>query len=113
MFRTTLSESTARLKTMTKKLGSCIEKARPYFEAQELARTSQLDCQRAAVQYQRANGKSSFSIISREEECLLVCQPCGIWCVSWPTILFTRYHLQECILILDSGLAANCCPWNY
>ncbi|XP_071539137.1 uncharacterized protein [Panulirus ornatus] len=55
VFRTTLTESTARLKTMAKKLGSCIEKARPYFEAQELARTSQLDCQRAAVQYQRAN----------------------------------------------------------
>ncbi|XP_045593910.2 LOW QUALITY PROTEIN: SH3 domain-binding protein 5 homolog [Procambarus clarkii] len=54
-FRATLTESTAILKNMAKKLGSCIEKARPYYEARELARTSQLDCQRAAVQYQRAN----------------------------------------------------------
>lgn len=56
VFRTTLTESTARLKALAKKLGSCIEKARPYYEALELARSSQLDCQRAAVQYQRANG---------------------------------------------------------
>lgn len=55
VFRTTLTESTARLKALAKKLGSCIEKARPYYEALELARSSQLDCQRAAVQYQRAN----------------------------------------------------------
>lgn len=54
-FSSTFAESTARLKSMGKKLGSCIEKARPYYEAQELARTSQLECQRAAVQYQRAN----------------------------------------------------------
>lgn len=56
MFSSTFAESTIRLKTMGKKLGSCIEKARPYYEALELARTSQQECQRAAVQYQRANG---------------------------------------------------------
>lgn len=55
VFSSTFAESTARLKTMGKKLGNCIEKARPYYEALELARTSQLECQRAAVQYQRAN----------------------------------------------------------
>ncbi|KAK7078984.1 SH3 domain-binding protein 5 [Halocaridina rubra] len=55
VFRTTLTESTARLKALAKKLGNCIEKARPFYEAQELARSSQLECQRAAVQYQRAN----------------------------------------------------------
>lgn len=59
-FSATFAESTARLKGMGKKLGSCIEKARPYYEALELARTSQLECQRAAVQYQRANGIVSF-----------------------------------------------------
>lgn len=57
VFSSTFAESTARLKSMGKKLGNCIEKARPYYEALELARTSQLECQRAAVQYQRANGK--------------------------------------------------------
>jgi SH3-domain binding protein 5 len=36
-------------------LGSCIEKARPYHEACEKARLAQIECQKAAVQYQRAN----------------------------------------------------------
>ena len=60
VFSSTFAESTARLKSMGKKLGSCIEKARPYYEALELARTSQSECQRAAVQYQRANGRLSI-----------------------------------------------------
>lgn len=64
VFSSTFAESTARLKAMGKKLGSCIEKARPYYEAQELARTSQLECQRAAVQYQRANGTAFTSLFS-------------------------------------------------
>ncbi|KAG7175652.1 SH3 domain-binding protein 5-like [Homarus americanus] len=66
VFRATLSESTARLKAMAKKLGGCIEKARPYYEARELARTSQLDCQRAAVQYQRANAEAQKAASERE-----------------------------------------------
>ena len=57
MFRTTLSESTNQLQALAKKLGSCIEKARPYYDAVDAARAVQLNCQRAAVQYQRANGK--------------------------------------------------------
>lgn len=52
-----LNESTRRLKLLTKKLGSCIEKARPYYEALEHARTAQMECQAAAVKFQRANGK--------------------------------------------------------
>nr|CAD7587224.1 unnamed protein product [Timema genevievae] len=39
----------------SKKLGSCIERARPYYEALEVAKQAQLECQRAAVQFQRAN----------------------------------------------------------
>lgn len=33
VFRTLLSDSTHQLKSMSKKLGGCIEKARPYYEA--------------------------------------------------------------------------------
>lgn len=57
-FRILLNESTRRLKLLSKKLGSCIEKARPFYEAQEKARLAQIECQAAAVKFQRANGKS-------------------------------------------------------
>lgn len=51
-----LNESTRRLKVLSKKLGSCIERARPYYEAVEVAKKAQLECQKAAVLFQRANG---------------------------------------------------------
>ncbi|XP_022233117.2 SH3 domain-binding protein 5 homolog [Drosophila obscura] len=54
-FRILLNESTRRLKLSSKKLGSCIEKARPYHEALDKAREAQIECQRAAVKFQRAN----------------------------------------------------------
>lgn len=76
VFRTTLSESTARLKALSKKLGSCIEKARPYYEAEEEARISQMDCQRAAVQYQRANAlhTAAKETIALAEERFIRCK---------------------------------------
>ncbi|XP_073970701.1 SH3 domain-binding protein 5 homolog isoform X2 [Rhodnius prolixus] len=55
-FRILLKDSMRRLKVMTCKLGSCIDRARPYYEAVEIARKAQLECQKAAVQFQRANG---------------------------------------------------------
>ncbi|PSN33341.1 SH3 domain-binding protein 5 [Blattella germanica] len=55
-FRLLLNESTRRLKLLSKKLGSCIERARPYYDSLEVAKKAQLECQRAAVQFQRANG---------------------------------------------------------
>lgn len=45
---------------MSKKLGSCIERARPYYEALEIAKSAQQECQKAAVQFQRANGDIMF-----------------------------------------------------
>lgn len=51
------NDSTRRLKVLIKKLGSCIDKARPYYQALEDVKKAQLECQKAAVQYQRANGK--------------------------------------------------------
>lgn len=56
-FRILLNDCTRRLKNKSKSLGSCVEKARPYYEALEVARQAQLECQRAAVHYQRANGR--------------------------------------------------------
>jgi hypothetical protein len=39
---------------MSKRLGSCIEKARPYYEALDSYQKAQKECQRAATHYQRA-----------------------------------------------------------
>uniref|UniRef100_A0A1Q3FA11 Putative btk-associated sh3-domain binding protein sab n=1 Tax=Culex tarsalis TaxID=7177 RepID=A0A1Q3FA11_CULTA len=54
-FRILMNESTRRLKLSSKKLGSCIDKARPYYEALEKAKVAQLECQAAAIKYQRSN----------------------------------------------------------
>ncbi|CAH0392535.1 unnamed protein product [Bemisia tabaci] len=54
-FRLLMGESTRRLKLLARKLGSCIEKARPYYDAIEIARQAQQECQRAAERFQRAN----------------------------------------------------------
>lgn len=56
-FRILLNESTRRLKVSAKKLGSSIEKSRPYYDALEKARIAQIECQKAAAKFQRANGK--------------------------------------------------------
>lgn len=52
-----LNESTRRLKLLSKKLGSCIEKARPYYELLEEAKKAQQECQEAAALYKKAHGK--------------------------------------------------------
>ncbi|CAH1404261.1 unnamed protein product [Nezara viridula] len=54
-FRILMNDSTRRLKVMGCKLGSCIERARPYYTAVDIARKAQLECQSAAVKFQRAN----------------------------------------------------------
>lgn len=55
-FRMLLGESTRRLKLLSKKLGGCIDRARPYYEALDIAKGAQQECQKAAVQFQRASG---------------------------------------------------------
>jgi len=56
VFRSLLSDSTHHLKSLSKRIGSCIEKARPYYEALEVMCVAQAECQKAAVQFQRAAG---------------------------------------------------------
>ena len=41
---------------LSKRIGSHIEKARPYYETLELTVKAQAECQKAAVQFQRAAG---------------------------------------------------------
>ncbi|XP_012282767.1 SH3 domain-binding protein 5 homolog [Orussus abietinus] len=55
-FKQLLSDSTRRLKEIANKLGGgCIEKARCYYEAMEVARQARIQCQRQAQLYQRAS----------------------------------------------------------
>ncbi|KAG8316488.1 SH3 domain-binding protein 5 [Homalodisca vitripennis] len=54
-FRMLMNDSTRRITLWSHKLGSCVEKARPYYEALEISKQAQIDCQRAAVKFQRAN----------------------------------------------------------
>jgi hypothetical protein len=57
LFRTILTDSTHQLKSMSQKVGVVhIEKARPYFEAMEVATKAQKECQSAVTAFQRANG---------------------------------------------------------
>jgi hypothetical protein len=52
-----LNFAAALLKALHTRLGSCIEKARPYYEALEQMMRAQAECQQAAVQFQRAAGQ--------------------------------------------------------
>ncbi|XP_046604546.1 uncharacterized protein LOC124297491 [Neodiprion virginianus] len=55
-FRQLLSDSTRRLKEIANKIGTgCIEKARCYYKALEVAQQAQIQCQRQAQLFQRAS----------------------------------------------------------
>lgn len=56
-----MAEASRRLKVRARKLGSCIDKARPFYEALNMSKQAQQQCQIAAVKYQRANGKIIYS----------------------------------------------------
>ncbi|KAM9851888.1 SH3-binding domain protein 5-like, a isoform 1-T2 [Aulostomus maculatus] len=53
-YRKILTESARKLNTQSSQLGSCIEKARPYYEARRLAKEAQQETQKAALSYERA-----------------------------------------------------------
>lgn len=52
-----MAEASRRLKVRARKLGSCIDKARPFYDALNMSKQAQQQCQIAAVKYQRANGR--------------------------------------------------------
>jgi len=54
-FRQMLTESAVKLNALSKKLGSCIEKARPYYEARMHCKEAQMETQKAAIRFERAN----------------------------------------------------------
>ncbi|CAG9784030.1 unnamed protein product [Diatraea saccharalis] len=54
-FHLLLNETSRRLQALTKRLGNCVDKSRPYYEAVSVAATARSECQKAAVQFQRAS----------------------------------------------------------
>ncbi|XP_010871409.1 SH3 domain-binding protein 5-like [Esox lucius] len=53
-YRRILTESARKLNGQGSQLGTCIEKARPYYEARRLAKEAQQETQKAALRYERA-----------------------------------------------------------
>ena len=54
LYRVALSESTQKLNNLSSKLGTCISKARPYYEARERAKVFQRKTQQATLDFERA-----------------------------------------------------------
>ncbi|XP_041868205.1 SH3 domain-binding protein 5-like [Melanotaenia boesemani] len=53
-YRKILTDSARKLNAQGSQLGTCIEKARPYYEARRLAKEAQQETQKAALRYERA-----------------------------------------------------------
>lgn len=58
-FRQLLCESTTRVETLKNKLGMCVEKAKPYYEARFCANEALRHTQIVAMRYERANSAHS------------------------------------------------------
>ncbi|XP_033336188.1 uncharacterized protein LOC117226196 isoform X2 [Megalopta genalis] len=56
-FRELLCESTLKIDSLAKKLGTCIEKSRPYYDARFKAKEALQETQKAAIRFERANSQ--------------------------------------------------------
>lgn len=56
-FRQALSDATRKLNELGNKLGSCVERSRPYYNARIHAKQLQQETQAAAVRFERANSQ--------------------------------------------------------
>lgn len=53
-YRYALSDSTTQMNVVLKKLGDCVNKARPFYDAKHAAHVAQVATQQAAVRFERA-----------------------------------------------------------
>ncbi|CAC5402126.1 SH3 domain-binding protein 5-like,SH3 domain-binding protein 5 homolog,SH3 domain-binding protein 5 [Mytilus coruscus] len=53
-FRQALSDTTHKLNTLAKKLGSCVEKARPYYDQRHKVLEAHSEAQKVAIRFERA-----------------------------------------------------------
>lgn len=91
------------MKLSSKKLGNCIEKARPYYESLEKAREAQIECQQAAVKFQRANGKHTVDSTS-----------IGILLLNQP-FFFLEIHAaaKETVALAEQRFMSNSHEWQF
>ena len=115
VFRSLLSDSTHHLKSLSKKLGSCIEKARPYYEAVDQMTRAQAECQKAAVQFQRSAGihAAAKETISLAEERFL--DNSGEWQFdnAWQEMLNHATIKVIMLVILGFWLCWSSCHLSY
>lgn len=96
MFRQRLTDAARNLKTLAKDIGSHIDKARPYFEAVSQAKKAQLECQNAAVTFERACQvhKGARDTIAVAEDKLM--QNPGMFDAAWQEMLNNaNYKIME------------------
>ncbi|RWS07760.1 SH3 domain-binding protein 5-like protein [Dinothrombium tinctorium] len=69
-FRQSLSEASQKINIMSKRLGACIEKSRPYYEAKISAKEFQNETQKAALKFERASSAhlAAKEMVSLAEE---------------------------------------------
>ena len=53
-YKSALTSSTQNLDTLAQKLGDCVSKARPYYEAKRVAKNAHNEAQEAALKFERA-----------------------------------------------------------
>lgn len=87
VFRQSLTDATRNLNHLSKRLGNNIDKARPYFEARNQAKKAHLECQNAAMTFERASQlhKGARETISVAEEKLKL-NP-GMFDAAWQEML--------------------------
>ena len=70
-----------RLEFLQKKLGSCIQKSKPYYEAVQLTEKLQKEAQKAVHEYQKANSlyKTAKETLSVAEHNLATCEIPDAW----------------------------------
>eukprot|EP00128_Syssomonas_multiformis_P016257 Colp12_sorted_trinity150504_noHs@26916 len=55
--RQVVRQAQKKLTALAKELGKCVEKARPYFDAKNKAKSAQLEAREAAIKYEKANSE--------------------------------------------------------
>jgi len=81
LFLTSKNRQTQRLEFLQKKLGACIIKAKPYYEALKLNEKLQNEAQKAVQEYQKANSlyKTAKETLSVAEHNLMSCEIPDAW----------------------------------
>lgn len=82
-------------------MGSSIEKSRAYYDALEKARLAQIECQKAAVLYQRASGKNSQTSYL------------NVLLINLVNLLEIHSAAKETVLLAEQRFMSNSHEWQF